>query len=186
MLQGFLWLFDDPIADMLLASTFVLVALQFRQLRLMQHRTDALACEVSELKVLVRTMSYVPEVPGMTRTEFTNPVRRAGAAYLSDSRKVIPVRRLNEKLAAGEGWGQLPMRQVRAWRSRQTRQAAFRSAARPNHQPYFLTHIWHISGCRGLRNSHPDKSPPLTSASGRSSPAQTRIGGHDVRRVFRH
>ena len=73
MLQGFLWLFDDPIADMLLGSTFVLVALQFRQLRLMQHRTDALACEVSELKVLVRTMSYVPEVPGMTRTE--SPIR---------------------------------------------------------------------------------------------------------------
>jgi len=73
MLQGFLWLFDDPIADTLLASTFILAALQFRQLRLMQRRTDALASEVYELKVLVRTMSHVPEVPEMIRTE--SPMR---------------------------------------------------------------------------------------------------------------
>jgi hypothetical protein len=69
MLQGFLWLFDDPIADILLASTFVLAALQYRQLRLMQHRTDALAAEVYELKVLVRTMSYVPEVASLKLAE---------------------------------------------------------------------------------------------------------------------
>jgi hypothetical protein len=69
MLQGFLWLFDDPIVDLLLASTFILAALQFRQLRLMKHRTDVLASEVYELKVLVRTMSYVPEAPRMDRAE---------------------------------------------------------------------------------------------------------------------
>jgi hypothetical protein len=39
----------------------------------MQHRTNALACEVYELKVLVRTMSYVPEAPGIIRTE--SPMR---------------------------------------------------------------------------------------------------------------
>lgn len=69
MLQGFLWLFDDPIADTLLASTFVLAALQYRQLRLMQRRTDVLASEVYELKVLVRTMSCVPDAPRMDRPE---------------------------------------------------------------------------------------------------------------------
>jgi len=69
MSQGFLWLFDDPIADTLLASTFVLATLQFRQLRLMQRRTDALASEVYELKVLVRTMSHVPDAPRMDRAE---------------------------------------------------------------------------------------------------------------------
>ena len=69
MLQGFLWLFDDPIADVLLASTFVLVALQLRQIRLVHHRADVLASEVYELKVLLRTMSYVPDVPGLIRTE---------------------------------------------------------------------------------------------------------------------
>jgi hypothetical protein len=69
MLQGILWLFDDPIADLLVASTFILVALQFRQLRLMQHRTDALAAEVYELKMLVRTMSYVPEAASLKLAE---------------------------------------------------------------------------------------------------------------------
>ena len=54
---------------MLLASTFILVALQFRQLRLMQHRTDALAAEVYELKVLVRTMSCVPEAASLKLAE---------------------------------------------------------------------------------------------------------------------
>jgi hypothetical protein len=72
MLQGLLCLFDDPIADLLLVSTFILCALQFRQLRLMQDRTNALACEVCELKVLVRTMSYGPDAP-MSRTE--SPMR---------------------------------------------------------------------------------------------------------------
>ncbi|WP_028345999.1 hypothetical protein [Bradyrhizobium murdochi] len=67
MLQGFLWLFDDPVADLLLVSTFILVALQFRQLRLLQRRTDALASEVYELKMLVRTISYVPEAADMIR-----------------------------------------------------------------------------------------------------------------------
>jgi len=69
MLQGFLWLFDDPIADTLLASTFVLAALQFRKLRLMQRQTDAVASEAYELKVLVRTMAYVPYAPRMDRAE---------------------------------------------------------------------------------------------------------------------
>jgi hypothetical protein len=72
MLKGFLWLFDDPIADVLLTSTFVLSALQYRQLRLMQHRTDALAAEVYELKVLVRTMWYVPDAAIMKLPE-TDP-----------------------------------------------------------------------------------------------------------------
>ena len=66
MLQGFLWLFDDPIADLLVTSTFALVALQLRQLRLVHHRADVLASEVYELKVLLRTMSYAP---GLIRTE---------------------------------------------------------------------------------------------------------------------
>ena len=69
MLQGFLWFFDDPIADLLLASTFLLVALQFRQLKLVQRRTDVLASEVYELKVLVRTMSHAPDAPRMDRAE---------------------------------------------------------------------------------------------------------------------
>lgn len=73
MLQGSLWLFDDPIADVLVASTFILAILQLRQLRLMQHRTDALASEVYELKMLVRTISYIPEAPRMIATE--SPMR---------------------------------------------------------------------------------------------------------------
>jgi hypothetical protein len=75
MLQGFLWLFDDPIADVLLASTFVLVALQLRQIRLVHHRADVLASEVYELKVLLRTMSYVPDAPGLIRTEASSRPR---------------------------------------------------------------------------------------------------------------
>jgi hypothetical protein len=49
MLQDFLWLFNNPIADLLLAGIFVFVALQHRQIRLLRHRTNQLAFLVSEL-----------------------------------------------------------------------------------------------------------------------------------------
>ena len=50
MLQGIVWLFDDPIADLLLASIFILVALQHRQMRVVpQQRTDELAYQVPVL-----------------------------------------------------------------------------------------------------------------------------------------
>jgi hypothetical protein len=66
MLQGLLWLFDDPFSDLLLAGIFVLAALHHRQMRLMQHRTDQLALQVSELKILISTVSFVPDAPAMT------------------------------------------------------------------------------------------------------------------------
>ena len=53
MLQGLLWLFDDPLAPLLLAGIFVLAALHHRQMRLMQQRTNQLAFQVSELKMLM-------------------------------------------------------------------------------------------------------------------------------------
>ena len=56
MLQGLLWLFDDPFSDLLLAGVFILTALQHRQMRLMQQRTNQLTFQVSELKMLIMTM----------------------------------------------------------------------------------------------------------------------------------
>jgi hypothetical protein len=56
MLEGILWLFDDPIADLLLAGIFILAALHHRQMKLMQQRTNELALQVSELNILIRTM----------------------------------------------------------------------------------------------------------------------------------
>ena len=56
MLQGLLWLFDDPFSDLLLAGVFILAALQHRQMRLMQQRTNQLTFQVSELKMLIMTM----------------------------------------------------------------------------------------------------------------------------------
>jgi hypothetical protein len=57
MLKGLLWLFDDPISDLLLSSILVVAAMHHRQMRLMQQRTDQLALQMSELKVLLMTMS---------------------------------------------------------------------------------------------------------------------------------
>ena len=56
MLEDVLWLFDDPFSDLLLAGVFILAALQHRQMRLMQRRTNQLAFQVSELKMLIMTM----------------------------------------------------------------------------------------------------------------------------------
>ena len=69
MLQGLLWLFDDPFSDLLLAGIFVLAALHHRQMRLMQQRTNQLAFQVSELKMLMMTTSggSVPDGPSVTQ-----------------------------------------------------------------------------------------------------------------------
>ena len=71
MLQGILWLFDDPISDLLLAGIFILVAMQHRQMRLFQQRTNQLAFQVSELKLLIMTMpgcsSSVPDGISVTQ-----------------------------------------------------------------------------------------------------------------------
>ena len=56
MLQGVLWLFDDPFSDLLLAGIFVLTALHHRQMSRMQQRTVQLAFQVSELKMLIMTL----------------------------------------------------------------------------------------------------------------------------------
>ena len=56
MLQGILWLFDDPFSDLLLAGIFVLAAVHHRQMSRMQQRTNQLAFQVSELKMLIVTM----------------------------------------------------------------------------------------------------------------------------------
>ena len=66
MLQGLLWLFDDPFSDLLLAGVFILAALQHRQMRLMQRRTNQLAFQVSELNALIRTISTVTDDPSVT------------------------------------------------------------------------------------------------------------------------
>jgi hypothetical protein len=66
MLQGILWAFDDPISDLLLAGIFVLAALQHRQMRLLQQRTNQLAFQLSELNALIRTTpaaSHRAEIP---------------------------------------------------------------------------------------------------------------------------
>jgi hypothetical protein len=67
MLQGILWLFDDPFSDLLLAGVFILAALQHRQMRLMQQRTNQLAFQVSELNALIRTISTVTDAPSVTQ-----------------------------------------------------------------------------------------------------------------------
>jgi hypothetical protein len=48
MLQGILWLFDDPISDLLLVGILVSVVLHFREMKLLQKRTNQLALQVSE------------------------------------------------------------------------------------------------------------------------------------------
>ena len=70
MLHGILWLFDVPIAYLLLAGVFILAVLQHRQMRLMQQRTNQLSFQVSELKMLIMTMPgsapSVPDAPSVT------------------------------------------------------------------------------------------------------------------------
>ena len=71
MLEGVLWLFDDPFSDLLLAGVFIFAVLQHRQMRLMQQRTNQLAFQVSELKMLIMNMPgsapTVPDGPPMTQ-----------------------------------------------------------------------------------------------------------------------
>jgi hypothetical protein len=69
MLQGLLWLFDDPFSDLLLAGIFVLAALHHRQMSRLQQITDLLAFQVSELNVLIRTIPSVPDAPLVTQRE---------------------------------------------------------------------------------------------------------------------
>jgi hypothetical protein len=66
MLQSVLWLFDDPVSDLLLAGILVFAALHHRQMRLMQQRTKQLSFQVSELNALIRTTPPVPDAPAMT------------------------------------------------------------------------------------------------------------------------
>ena len=65
--MSILWLFDDPISDLLLAGIFLFAALHHRQMRLLQQRANQLAFQLSELKVLISTTPFVPNSPGMTQ-----------------------------------------------------------------------------------------------------------------------
>ena len=65
MLQGTLWLFDDPISDLLLVGILVSVFLHFRGMKLLQQRTNQLAFQVSELSALIRTISLAAEGPSV-------------------------------------------------------------------------------------------------------------------------
>ena len=65
MLQGVLWLFDDPISDLLLVAILVSVFLHLREMKLLQQRTNQLVFQVSELKALIRTISPAPEGPSV-------------------------------------------------------------------------------------------------------------------------
>jgi hypothetical protein len=56
MSQSILWLFDDPIADLIAVGIFVSVALHYREMKLLQQRTNELAFQVSELKMLIKTI----------------------------------------------------------------------------------------------------------------------------------
>ena len=67
MLQGVLWLFDDPISDLLLAGILIFAALHHRQMRLMQQRTNQLAYQVSELNALIRTTPSAFDEPSETQ-----------------------------------------------------------------------------------------------------------------------
>jgi hypothetical protein len=68
MLQGVLWLFDDPVSDLLLAGILVFAALHHRQMRLLQRRANELALHVSELKMLmVTTPGGSPSIPDVPR-----------------------------------------------------------------------------------------------------------------------
>ena len=62
MLQGILWLFDDPISDLLLAGVFLLAAMHHRQMRLMQQRTNQLA-----FMTMPGSAPTVPDGPPMTQ-----------------------------------------------------------------------------------------------------------------------
>ena len=48
---------------MLLVGILVSVVLHFREMKLLQKRTNDLALQVSELKMLIRTMSVVDHTP---------------------------------------------------------------------------------------------------------------------------
>jgi hypothetical protein len=80
MLQGVLWLFDDPVSDLLLAGILVFAALHHRQMRLLQRRTNELALHVSELKMLMVTTPggshSIPDGPSVTQRG--SPVRFDG------------------------------------------------------------------------------------------------------------
>ena len=65
MLQGILWLFDDPFSDLLLAGIFVFAALHHRQMSRLQQRMNQLAFQVSELKALMSTAPPAPVCFGM-------------------------------------------------------------------------------------------------------------------------
>jgi hypothetical protein len=71
MLQSLFWLFDDPIADFLLVGIFVLAAMHHRQMGILQQRTNQLAFQVSELKMLMVTTPggspSVPDEPSVTK-----------------------------------------------------------------------------------------------------------------------
>jgi hypothetical protein len=67
MSQSILWLFDDPISDLLLAGILIFAALHHRQMRLMQQRTNELALQVSDLKILISTIPFAPDSPEMTQ-----------------------------------------------------------------------------------------------------------------------
>ena len=77
MWQDLLWLFDDPFSDLLLAGVLILAALQHRQMRLMQQRTNQLAFQVSELKALMSTAPPAPRSSGMAlraSSRFDEPI----------------------------------------------------------------------------------------------------------------
>ena len=79
MLQGVLWLFDDPVSDLLLAGILVFAALHHRQMRLLQRRTNELALHVSELKVLMMTTpGGSPSIDGPSVIQRGSPVRFEG------------------------------------------------------------------------------------------------------------
>jgi hypothetical protein len=57
MWNGIVWLFDDPIADLVTAGILVSVVLHHREMRLLQQRMNELSFQVSELKILIKTIS---------------------------------------------------------------------------------------------------------------------------------
>ena len=57
MWNAIVWLFDDPIADLVTVGIFVSVVLHHREMRLLQQRMNELSFQVSELKILIKTIS---------------------------------------------------------------------------------------------------------------------------------
>ena len=74
MLVGVLWLFDDPIADLVTVGILVSIVLHHREMRVLQKRMDELSFQVSDLKILIATIPSVGDGPSLAANASLRPL----------------------------------------------------------------------------------------------------------------